>query len=564
MDTSPYAQGYTTYTWTYNMPAPLQSAITTGKTFSYLVVPWAYDLAQNREFGPNTGDPASGDIPGGVGRVILFDNEKPVAVTTAPANNAYLNGAVTLYGTATDNISGTPGVIDRVLVQVKARGADISYWKGTYTDSASDWDAGPDRYTHWSTAAYAGGAWSIALPSLTPRNNSKISVWARAVDQAGNWMDSPDQTQFDGNLSTFNTAAYYFTFDNTMPLTTVTVPDAATVAVSTGLFSGQAIEAGSEPSGVTWVKVRLRRSDNAYWRFGVDDWTGVSADWPDVTNLISSDWTRNVDITAMQDGYQYYLNQFAYDNAGNNSLGAYFSTFTFIVDMTTPTSRITFPVDGSFIGSVPYIEGTADDRYAGASPRDFEAGISTTATDAVQVAIRKRAGCGAQECWWNGAAWQDSASVLWSSAVFTGASSGTWKYNLPAGTIANGTTYYALSRVRDIVSNIQTVYATNYFTGDTTPPMSQAASPSGTVESVNTISGTAQDTLPGELKTSGVVKISIKQTTEGGFAANKCYDSATSGFIACPGGGYPNNRLWLSTGTTADPSGQPAAWTWDT
>ena len=232
--------------------------------------------------------------------------------------------------------------------------------------------------------------------------------------------------------------------------------------------------------------------------------------------------------------------------------------------MTTPTSRITFPVDGSFIGAVPYIDGTADDRYAGVSPRDFEAGISTTATNAVEVAIRKRAGCGAQECWWNGAGWADSAVVLWSSAVFTGASSGTWRYNLPGGTIANGTTYYALSRVRDIVANLQTVYATNYFTGDTTPPASQAASPRGTVESVNTISGTAQDTLPGELKTSGVVKISIKQTTEGGFAANKCYDSATSGFIACPGGGYPNNRLWLSTGTTADPSGQPAARTWDT
>ena len=219
VDTSPYAQGYTTYTWTYNMPAPLQSAITTGKTFSYLVVPWAYDLAQNREFGPNTGDPASGDIPGGVGRVILFDNEKPVAVATAPANNAYLNGPVTLYGTATDNISGISGVIDRVLVQVKARGANNSYWMGTYTNSSSDWDDGPNKYTHWSTATYAGGGWSIPLPNLTPVNNSKISVWARAVDQAGNWMDSPTRPSSTAT-SAPSTQRPLFHFDNTMPLTT--------------------------------------------------------------------------------------------------------------------------------------------------------------------------------------------------------------------------------------------------------------------------------------------------------------------------------------------------------
>ena len=44
----------------------------------------------------------------------------------------------------------------------------------------------------------------------------------------------------------------------------------------------------------------------------------------------------------------------------------------------------------------------------------------------VEVALRNRSGkCpvapAAQQCWWNGSAWQDTSSPLWSAAAFTSA-----------------------------------------------------------------------------------------------------------------------------------------------
>jgi len=491
IDTGPYGSGANVVDWSYNLPSSMQGVIGGLGTTDYIAVPWSWDLAQNKEFGPNTGEPSAADIPPNVGKIIHYDNEVPVAVTTTPANNSYINAlSITpLYGTAYD-----AGKIRDVHVLVKADYSN-AVWKGTYLNTSEDWDDTSSKYVYWTTATYNNGEWNITLPSLDPVNNNKIYIWVRAVDEAGNWGPTPSNAQIDNNLNADDSDAYYFTYDNSDPVTGVIIPDNWALANSTGLVRGTSYDGSPQPSGVSEIRIKLERSDGSFWDFINSNWSGASDNT--YSTLGIDPWEKSFSESALEDGYQYDFYSFAKDYALNNTDGAYFSTFTFIVDMTTPTSKVTFPADNSFLGNVTAIEGTADDSVENinnwASPRNFESGISTSATS-VEVAIQRLS----DDLWWDGSGF-NSASRVWNAASFDGASSGTWLYSLSAGAIADGTTYYTMSRVADIVGNIQTQYTTNYFTGDTTPPSSKATFPSGTVSSVDSISGTAQDTLPGRI-----------------------------------------------------------------
>ena len=82
------------------------------------------------------------------------------------------------------------------------------------------------------------------MSSLSPVNNAKISVWVKAQDKAGNWMDSPTSVQLDGNLNANGTTANYFTFDESLPEAGVTVPGAYVQARSTDVLKGIASDSG--------------------------------------------------------------------------------------------------------------------------------------------------------------------------------------------------------------------------------------------------------------------------------------------------------------------------------
>ncbi|MCK5358689.1 MAG: hypothetical protein KAJ48_09865, partial [Elusimicrobiales bacterium] len=182
--------------FTYDLSAEIQTKMTDSnhQDYQYWIVPWAYDLAQNREFGPNTGNPDNADIPAGVGKIINFDNAVPVAITTEPANNAYKSDVPTLYGITTDT-----GTVTTVQLMIKAD-AFNRVWKGTYNGDSSDWDD-TDLYTHWSTATYSNGEWYMPLPNIDYVNNNRLYVWVRAIDKAGNWGPTPTNAQIDSNLN---------------------------------------------------------------------------------------------------------------------------------------------------------------------------------------------------------------------------------------------------------------------------------------------------------------------------------------------------------------------------
>ena len=285
-----------------------------------------------------------------------------------------------------------------------------STWKGTHTNSSNDWDDSvATKYNNWIVANYSNGSWNITLPNLNPISNSKLYVWVIAKDSSGNETLKPSSTQIDNNLNYDNSPAYWFGFDSSTPTTSTTYPDKFAINLPTDTFSGTAFDpdAGSQPSGLYEVRIAFRRSDGSYYKFTTSDWSAGPNDNFGVTGL--SNWTRGILTTSQEDGYQYDIITMARDNAGNNFNYSVKSTFTFIVDLTTPTSVVTFPANNSFLSGASAITGSADDsvenlRGYTEPGRTYESGIASTG---VLVALQRLS----DNKWWDGSSFASEGMV---------------------------------------------------------------------------------------------------------------------------------------------------------
>ncbi|MEK6688659.1 MAG: hypothetical protein AABZ01_09405, partial [Gemmatimonadota bacterium] len=493
------------------------------------------------------------------GNTFRYDDLPPVVVSTFPTNNSYKSALTmgALAGTASESATGNTGMTS-VQIMLKARGSTNATWKGTYTNSSDDWDTTAGKYSRWITVI-GTTVWTSTLPSLSPVDSLKFSLWARAYDGALNVSTSPSNAQIDANQNADGSPALFFTYDNANPLTATTfpLPDTGLQAVFPTI-SGTASDPGVEPAGVTDVRIRLKRSDGSYWNFFSDlAWDANSSDNFGVTGGDPT-WTRNIPAGTLTNGYRYDLYHYAIDAALNNAAGGYFSTTTFIVDLTTPAASITAPANNSFMSAVTVLSGTAEDRYCklvpdscpGAGGRNYEAGIASTGTE---ISIKQMT----DGMWWDGGGF-NSATRIWSTGTFVGASSGVWTYNLPGAGLSNNTTYYVVARVRDLAGNLDNAYSTSYVTVDGTNPSSLANSPSGSQNNVTVISGTAQDASPGELAATGTVLLKIKKLA-GSDITVRYWDNVLGAW-----GPDAGPAIFFSTGIASSVTGQPAVWSYAT
>ena len=139
--------------------------------------------------------------------------------------------------------------------------------------------------------------------------------------------------------------------------------------------------------------------------------------------------------------HQYQLTATATDNSQLSAA----ATLTFIYDVQKPTSSITSPPAGYFTAApLTTISGLASDQTG--NPIN-PAGISASS---VTVAIQKVGGN-----WWNGATFS-AINPAYSTAAFTGASSGTWTWAVPVAlqnALVSGSTYFIVSRSTDNAGN---------------------------------------------------------------------------------------------------------------
>ncbi|MBI2362556.1 MAG: hypothetical protein HYV15_04155, partial [Elusimicrobia bacterium] len=264
-----------------------------------------------------------------------------------------------------------------------------------------------------------------------------------------------------------------------------------------------------------------------------------------------ANWTKGPPppIT-FEDGYRYEGTGRAADYAGNVETAL--STHTFIIDLSSPISRIASPPSNGFVNaSLTQILGTADDRYCyliaeseancpGTNGRDYQAGLSSSV---VEVAVQEVFGTNQ---YWNGTGFFSGVPV-WSSATLVGVTSGSWSWNFSAANLTSPRQYKVSTRItQDRAGNYRTTYATNTFIFDTTKPLSLSTGPTGSVGAADFIFGTASDPAPGALD---VVVLSIQEDQCGG---SQCHSGAFwHGNIP----GWQSGEVFLASGVV---SGDPA------
>ena len=488
-------QGLASLAWSTGVPAGMLESSAT-----YRVVVDALDTATNLQQGPT---------PVGSGSAFRYDATAPTATITGPAYGSYLNAASLgqILGTATDETTGASG-LQSVQIVLKLANAE-AYWNGGVTGVfGSDYDTTPGtKYNQWRTVTGTFN-WSQVFPPMAPAESRAMRLWVRATDRAGNVSAVPTIGQFDADLNADGTSpAYPFIYDNTPPTTLVTAP-AVFVNFAPATITGTAVDAfpAFNPSGVVDVKLRMRRSTGEFWDMFSSTWT-TSPSFSNTSLTGLNPWTFSNFNGAFQDGYRFDVNASGIDAATN--LETAYSTYSFIVDRSTPLSSVLWPNTGAFVSSAAVtIRGTAEDRFLVHQPalynpsRQYESGLTgagvTVAVAEVVVSTN----------WWDGANFA-SAVPVWLPAAFDGASSGTWTFPLPAGKLTSTKYYRAVVRAQDQAGNLDLVTSTNTFIYDTAAPVSLATAPTGFNTGLPAIYGTASDDAPGALS---AVRLTIHQT----------------------------------------------------
>jgi len=536
--------------------------LASSNTYRFVVA--AIDQANNAQASPL----AAG------GSSFRYDTQVPLVNFTFPLAQSYnAAGLAAMAGAANDETTGASGLQSvQILLQSQQVGGGLEnagYWNGLMGDSIASWDTGAGKYAQWRTVTQNPDwkSWLKSFPGLTWLDSTRFTLWVRAQDNAGNWSATPTDGQLDAYDNADGSEALQFTYDNSQPSSRVTFPPVYTSSPSLTAISGtsrDAHEGSFSPSLVNQVTYKLKRSDGQYLQ-ALGQWGAGEPLLDYVTGGSINPWYKTVVVGRFEDGYTYDVNSQGRDNAQNYE--SPYTTYTFTVDLTTPIAVVSTPAAGSFIGaSFATVQGTADDRFCNvvnqmpaanpycdkdnalqpSVPRRFQSGV---AASSVTVAVRDMSGfCPSAAtgiaCWWSGSAWVDQLDPVWSTATFVGDSSGTWSFAFPAARMNSTRNYQISSRVvHDRAGNIQTLITTHTYTFDTTPPASFATLPSGSTGQVTTITGTAQDTAPGELED---VLLSIKETACGGSTChvNKWWKGWEWG--------DDSGEVWLASGAIAN------------
>ena len=192
---------------------------------------------------------------------------------------------------------------------------------------------------------------------------------------------------------------------------------------------------------------------------------------------------------------RYLVESRATDNAGNVETN--YSTITFLVDSTPPTTTITQPANNnaySVTQPLTNITGTSND------PNLFPSGVALALLSVTQFN-------GGATNYFNGVDFTGTTEYM-----LTAVSTAPWSYfatGLNAGGLLNGASYRIHAHSVDIAGNVDVVSATSTFVFDTDTPISTVTFPTDNSVQLNPpdIAGTASDVGPAGLQK---VQISLR------------------------------------------------------
>ncbi|MCK5584360.1 MAG: hypothetical protein KAI33_11235, partial [Elusimicrobiales bacterium] len=478
VDTAPYVIGDSTVSWVYNMPQNLLDAMSSIGTKNYRIVTWAYDLAENREFGPGTAgvEPVAGDIPAQVGVYINLDNEKPITTIDVP-DLTYHNTLPDISGTADDPNNG--------ITEIRFTIYNTDIFKYYDPSLNPPWSIGGESENDapWvlaqATIYQTSAAWTYNIEDSTwvAAINHNYRVRAKSKDTAGNWD------------ITYSTAE--FKFDSDAPISTVTAPSNGSYL--NGIISnisGNSTDPNSG-SGVLATNIYIiRGSDGKYWSGG--SWE-IGAQPLPVSNP-DGDWSKPADAAMFtgNDGEIFNIHTNAQDNATN--VEGYNLRSSFVYDISKPTASITYPYDSSYINQGGKITGDSYDKPNGM-------------VENVYVRIKQTDGSKKNHYWRiSDSSWTvEDAPDVWNDVISSGtlSASATW-WQLGTTPWQSGETYEINMYAKDKADNYEAVYSTVTNIGaNFTVPSSTVTYPAhGSTINVEltAISGSASDVPPGVLE----------------------------------------------------------------
>ena len=311
----------------------------------------------------------------------------------------------------------------------------------------------------WGNATAMDGAFdsqtetfTFATPALSAGSHI---IEVRAENSVGNWESS--------------FAVHTVIVDLTMP--TASINPVSGFVNSLTAVSGSASD--NVPGVLQEVQVQIRNvTSGSFW-----NGTGWSASeaWQVASGTVNWDYT----LPSLQDGTAYEVKARAHDKAGNVS-----SVFTqsFVFDTTGPT--VTIEGVPTFVNSLTALSGSADDSSLGV-------------VDRVQIQLVNTD----EDTYWNGNDWTSGAT--WLDAV----GAVTWGYDLPS--LQNGIAYRFSAKAIDGAGNESALISDDFVVDTDNPGVALDPLPPY-LNSLDSVNGTAWDTLPGELET---VRLQIENLT---------------------------------------------------
>ncbi|MFI5360913.1 MAG: right-handed parallel beta-helix repeat-containing protein, partial [Elusimicrobiota bacterium] len=223
------------------------------------------------------------------------------------------------------------------------------------------------------------------------------------------------------------------------------------------------------------------------------------------TNVLAASLTVS-GLSQLASGVTYYFRVASLNWNGVLDYAAAGST-EIVTGSSQPTSFISAP-SAAYLDVLGVISGTAQ-AYSGAFVSTMNVSVQDLSTN----------------LYWSGSSFV-LAAQYYSTAVFSGASSGTW--TIPTGglTLASGTSYQIQSRATDSSGQVQVSVSSVEFTYDTTAPTLSIESPvnGSFLMSFPTLSGTAADPI------SGVVQAQVQISSSPNY--NTCWNGSAWG--TCP------------------------------
>ncbi|MCR6624696.1 MAG: hypothetical protein NDF58_09000, partial [archaeon YNP-LCB-024-027] len=374
-----------------------------------------------------TGNVEGGGV-GGSWFDFIYDITPPNTLIRLPEYN-YHNSMTTISGTASDP---SPGHVENTEIRVWSY-QHTRYWN----NSVKDWtyeesQAEQAWFLTQSTATDATIWFSTAIPESKWVNGGWHRIEARAKDVAGN---------YDLSYSTKE-----FMFDNSAPVMVVQFPpyNILTFRNTLPVISGTSYDLPTSPAnsglGLRYVAIR-QNVDNKWW----SPTGNFDNDIPypfSVTDLGSGGWQyTGLSTSKLISGASYYITTKVHDVAGNVTDWCIYGS-TFVWDVTSPTSTVTYPQDGGSYrtATLTTISGTQSDVYP------FEAALVAgvpAITGAVKVSIQDLTY--PSTYWVEGTGWVAGAEQ-WNNAIVYQSS---WVYSVSNVGFVSGRYYKIRSRAID-------------------------------------------------------------------------------------------------------------------